>query len=79
MGGLKFDGTVNVGTILAILLPLLSGFAFLLDQFNTLKDVVVDQKAMRGEIVEIQKQLEVNRQETLENRRVYLEGEKRGR
>lgn len=73
---IRWDGTVNWPMLIALMVAVGSGGAFVNGKFDQLARVVEETAANSQEIENLRDEIRINRAETIENRRVYLEGRK---
>lgn len=76
---LKIDTSVNLPLLLTIIGAIAAGsmwVATVNGKLDKLTEVVADQEATRAQIEDLRRQILINRDETLKNRRVY-QGEER--
>ncbi len=72
---IKWDGTINLPMLVALIAAISSGAVYVNGKFNDLAMVVKESADNSRKIEVLRQEILRNRQETLENRRVYQEGE----
>lgn len=73
---IKWDGTVNWPMLIGLIIAVSSGAVHINSKFDQLARVVEQSAANSSRISNLEREILKNREETLENRRVYLEGRK---